>query len=76
MLAIDSIKNHSAIEMTRQSPAKRSYKLRPGLIQAARDLGVSYGHLRMCVAGVRTSVSLMARLAEWQRANSTTEAKP
>jgi hypothetical protein len=60
--------------MTRNSSStKRSYRRRPGLIQAARDLGVSYGHLRMCVAGVRQSASLMLRLAAWQTANAKTE---
>lgn len=59
--------------MTRKVKPKHRWQRRPGLAKAARDLGVSYGHLRMCVIGVRTSVSLMNRLAEWQKNNSTAE---
>jgi len=51
---------------------KRSYQRRPGLLQAARDLNVSYGHLRMCVIGVRQSNSLMRRLDAWTKANPQT----
>jgi hypothetical protein len=52
--------------MTRQSSTKRSYRRRPGLIQAASELGVSYGHLRMCVAGVRQSRKLISNYRAWQ----------
>jgi hypothetical protein len=60
------------LEMTRQSSTKRSYRRRPGLIQAAADLGVSYGHLRQCVAGIRKSDRLLAR---YRALNTTTKLK-
>jgi hypothetical protein len=33
----------------------------PGLRDAAKALGVSYGHLRLCLVGQRESKSLLAR---------------
>ena len=57
--------------MTRQSSAKRSYQRRPWLVQAARDLGVSYGHLRQCVVGVRKSRKTLSKLRTWKKAQRT-----
>jgi hypothetical protein len=48
--------------MTRNSVIlKRKYQRRPGLKETAEQLGVSYGHLRLCVAGERDSHSLLER---------------
>lgn len=57
--------------MTRPSHTKRSYQRRPGIISAARELGCSYGHLRMCVAGDRQSEKLLARFRAWKRQQRT-----
>jgi len=45
--------------------AKREYRQRPGLRAAAKDLAVSYSHLRRVAIKDRTSVSLMKRLRAW-----------
>lgn len=51
--------------------AKREYRRRPGLRTAAKDLAVSYSHLRRVVIGDRTSVSLMIRYDTWKRQQQT-----
>jgi hypothetical protein len=33
---------------------------------AAQELGVSYGHLLMCIKGIRQSRRLMARYEAWK----------
>lgn len=54
--------------VTEMSRTKRKYKKHPGLSQAARDLGVSYQHLRrVVVTGERISPPLSARFNAWQR---------
>jgi hypothetical protein len=47
--------------------ANREYRQRPGLRAAAKDLAVSYSHLRRVAIKERTSVSLMKRFRAWQR---------
>jgi len=46
--------------------SKRQYQRRPGLKEAAEQLQVSYGHLRLCVAGKRISSALLARYLDWK----------
>lgn len=41
--------------------SKRDYRKRPGLKAAAKQLGCTYQHLRLCVIGQRKSHSLMQR---------------
>jgi predicted nucleotidyltransferase len=41
--------------------SKRQYRRWPGVITAAAELGCSYGHLLMCVKGIRRSRSMMER---------------
>ncbi|MFO1487847.1 MAG: hypothetical protein U1F65_05155 [Verrucomicrobiota bacterium] len=64
----------------RKSSKKRTNQRRPGLIAAAKELGCSYGHLRLCVAGQRVSVSLMTRYealkAEQNRKAAPAQMKP
>lgn len=51
--------------MARQ--AKRKMTPRPGWIQAARALGVTYSHLRRVLLGEREGKSLAERFLAWQR---------
>jgi hypothetical protein len=41
--------------------SKRKHVFRPGLFQAAKELGCNYSHLRRVVIGERVSVRLMKR---------------
>jgi hypothetical protein len=63
--------------MTRET-AKRQYRRWPGVMAAAAELGCSYGHLLMCIKGIRQSRSLMIRyqaLKAGRAAKATTTTK-
>lgn len=58
--------------MTGNSAIKKLRRKRwPGLKEAAKQLGVSYGHLRLCVAGERASRSLRNRYRAWKNQHRT-----
>lgn len=57
---------YSLLEMGTAN-TKRSYQKHPGVMQAARDLGCSYWHLRRVVNGERESKSLTKKFRAWQR---------
>jgi hypothetical protein len=50
---------------------KRRNKKWPGLKEAAKQLNISYGHLRLCVARERDSRSLLNRFRAWKRERAT-----
>ena len=51
---------YAAPPMTRQKPARKNRRW-PGVKPAARELGISYEHLLMCIKGIRQSKRLMCR---------------
>jgi hypothetical protein len=58
--------------MTRKTASlKRKNQRWPGLRDAAKALGVSYGHLRLCLVGQRVSNSLLARYHALQSSQKT-----
>lgn len=59
-----------ASEMARQA-AKRKLIPRPGWIAAARDLSVTYSHLRRVLTGERAGKSLRTKFRAWQRQQRT-----
>jgi hypothetical protein len=43
------------------TPQRKIYQRRPGIVAAAKSLGVTYSHLRRVVAGERPGRNLLAR---------------
>jgi hypothetical protein len=56
-------------EMACQTTRERKYQPWPGAVAAARDLRVTYSHLRRVLSGKRVSRSQMARYAALTPAN-------
>ncbi|HLX69448.1 MAG TPA: hypothetical protein VKV04_07465 [Verrucomicrobiae bacterium] len=55
---------------------KRAYRKRPGLSEAAKQLGCTYQHLRLCVIGARSSKSLLKKYHALQRRAAETKTTP